>query len=96
MSQAEKQALALRDLAVQVATGKGVKGMDLFSYADARLGINYYTAPPYTLDVWKISETETKVLSVIWNDGGDAVVLIHREGSWEINLTRLAALKATE
>ena len=50
----------------------------------------------YTLDVWKISETETKVLSVIWNDGGDAVVLIHRGGSWEINLTRLAALKATE
>ena len=64
MSQAEKQALALRDLAVQVATAKGVKGRDLFSYADARLGINYYTASPYTLNVWKISETETKVLTL--------------------------------
>ena len=91
MSQAEKQALALRDLAVQVPTAKGVKGRDLFSYADARLGINYYTASPYTLNVWKISETETKVLSVVWNDGGDAVVVIHRGGSWEKNLQRLAA-----
>jgi hypothetical protein len=90
MSQAQKQALALRDLAVQVATAKGVKGRDLFSYADPRLGINYYTASPYTIDVWKISETETKVLSVIWKDGGDAVVVIHRGGSWEINLKRLA------
>ena len=50
----------------------------------------------YTLDVWKISETETKVLSVIWKDGGDAVVVIHRTGSWEDSLKRLAALRATQ
>jgi hypothetical protein len=31
------------------------------------------------------------VLSVVWNDGGDAVVVIHRGGSWEKNLQRLAA-----
>ncbi len=88
-SQKEIQALALRDLALAVVKAKGVKGKDLFSYADVRLGINYHTASPCMLDVWKISETETKVLSVVWNDDG-AVVLIHRTGSWEVYLRRLA------
>jgi hypothetical protein len=42
MSQAEKQALALRDLAVRVVMAKGIiTASDLYSYHDARIRIDY-------------------------------------------------------
>jgi len=98
MSLAEKQALALRDLAVIVAKAKGViistnQPGDLYAYHDARIRIEYNNGnngKPQALDVYRHGELELKVLSVIWNDGGDAVVVLHRGGSWEDSLRRLA------
>jgi hypothetical protein len=95
MSQADKQALALRDLAVMVAKTKGVlrseaDALVLFSYHDARLRIEYINGSPQVLDVYRHGELELKVLSVIWDDGGDAMIVLHRGGSWEDSLRRLA------
>jgi hypothetical protein len=93
MSLAEKQALALRDLAVNVAKAKGViTAPDVHSYHDARIRIEYSNGKPQALDVFRRGDTslDLKVLSVIWNDGGDAVVVLHRTGSWEDSLRRLA------
>jgi hypothetical protein len=45
---------------------------------------------PQALDVFRRGELELKVFSVIWNDGGDEIVMIHRTGSCEISLKRLA------
>jgi hypothetical protein len=91
MSLAEKQALALRDLAVTVAKAKGVLiGPELYAYHDARIRIEYNNGKPQALDVYRHGELELKVLSVIWSDGGDAVVVLHRGGSWEDSLRRLA------
>jgi hypothetical protein len=45
MSQAEKQALALRDLALIVAKAKGViTAPDVYSYQDARIRMNIAAA----------------------------------------------------
>jgi hypothetical protein len=91
MSLAEKQALALRDLAVIVAKAKGVIiAPDLFSYRDMRIRIECSSGKPQALDVFRLGDLDLKVLSVIWNDGGDAVVVLHRTGSWEDSLKRLA------
>jgi hypothetical protein len=91
MSQAEIQALALRDLAVFVAKAKGVvTAPDVHSYHDARLRIEYSNGKRQALDVFRRGDLDFKVLSVIWNDGGDAVVVLHRTGSWEDNLRRVA------
>jgi hypothetical protein len=91
MSQADEQALALRDLAVRVVMAKGViSGPDVYSYADSRIRIEYDVSGPHVLDVFKHSDSNSKVLSVIWNDGGDAAVVLHRTGSWEDSLRRLA------
>ena len=96
MKMAEKQALALRDLAVQVVMAKGtVTASDLYSFHNDRIRIEYGSGKPHTLDLFKrgdIGSRDTKVLSVIWNDGddGDAVVVLHRGGSWENSLKRLA------
>jgi hypothetical protein len=91
MSLAEKQALALRDLAVIVAKAKGViVPPDLFSYRDTRICIEYSSGKPQALDVFRRGDLDLKVLSVIWNDDGDAVVVLHRTGSWEDSLRRLA------
>ena len=93
MSQAEKQALALRDLAVTIAKAKGVlisNAPELYSFRDMRLRIEYSNGRPQALDVYRHGELELKVLSVIWNDGGDAVIVLHRGGSWEDSLRRLA------
>jgi hypothetical protein len=90
MSLAEKQALALRDLAVIVAKARGViSSPDVHSYQDARLRIVYGSKTPQALDLLSRGELDLKVLSVIWNDG-DAVVLLHRTGSWEDWLRWLA------
>src|ERR1700677_148710 len=92
MSLAEKQALVLRNLAVNVAKAKGVlTAPNLYTYQDdARLLIEYRGGKPHGLDVFKYGDYNVKVLSVIWNDGGDEIVLIHRTGSWEDSLKRLA------
>ena len=96
MSQADRQALALRDLAVMVAKAKGVliseaNAQVLFSYHDARLRIEYINGRPQVLDVYRHGELELKVLSVIWDDdGSDAMIVLHRGGSWEDSLRRLA------
>jgi hypothetical protein len=84
MSQANKQALALRDLAVIVAKAKGAStAPDQHVFEDARLRIVYSSTTPLALDVFRRGDLDLKVLSVIWNDGGDAVVVLHRSGSWE-------------
>jgi hypothetical protein len=98
MSPAENQALELRDLAVQVVKAKGViistnQPGDLYTYQDARIRIEYNNGKPQALDLFKLGEmgsSDAKVLSVIWNDDGDAVVVLHRTGSWEESLWRLA------
>jgi hypothetical protein len=93
MSLAEKQALALRDLAVMVAKAKGVltsNTPELYSYRDMRLRIEYSNGRPQVLDVYRHGELELKVLSVLWIDGGDEIVLLHRGGPWEDSLRRLA------
>jgi hypothetical protein len=91
MSLAEKQALALRDLAVIVAKAKGViSGPDQYTYQDARLRIVYSSTTPQALDVCRRGDLDLKLLSVIWQDGGDAVVVLHRTGSWEDSLRRVA------
>jgi hypothetical protein len=90
MSLAETQALALRDLAVTVAKAEGVMSSpDVHSYQDARLRIIYGSKTPQALEVFSHGELDLKVLSVIWNVG-DAAVLLHRTGSWEDSLRRLA------
>ena len=91
MSQAEKQALVLRDLAMIVAKAKGVvTAPDQHVFEDARLRIVYSSTAPQALDVLRRGDLDLKVLSVIWDDGGDAVVVLHRSGSWEDWLMRLA------
>jgi hypothetical protein len=96
MSQAEKQALMLRDLAMNVVVAKGtVTASDLYSFHDARIRIEYGSGKPHTLDLFKrgdIGSRDAKVLSVVWNDGddGDAVVVLHHGGSWEVSLKRVA------
>jgi|HubBroStandDraft_3_1064219.scaffolds.fasta_scaffold1701253_2 hypothetical protein len=48
---------------------------------------------PQALDMFKrgeIGSHDAKVLPVIWNDGGDDVVVLHRGGSCEDSLKRLA------
>jgi hypothetical protein len=59
-------------------------------FEDARLRIVYNSTTPQALDVVRRGDLDLKVMSVIWNDGGDAVVLLHRTGSWEVSLKRLA------
>jgi hypothetical protein len=101
MSHAEKQALALRDLAVIVAKAKGSTTTQItapdqsgqYVFEDARLRIEYCSGKPQALDVFRRGDLDLKVLSVIWNDGGDgdgSVVVLHRTGSWEDSLKRLA------
>jgi hypothetical protein len=103
MSLADKQALALRDLAVMVAKAKGViistnRPGDLYTYQDTRIRIEYCSGNmpngrPASLELFKLGDTasrDPKVLSVIWQDGSDAVVVLHRTGSWEDSLRRLA------
>ena len=58
MSPVDKQALALRDLAVTIAKTKGVLISEanahvLFSYHDARLRIEYINGTPHVLDVYR-------------------------------------------
>jgi hypothetical protein len=92
MSQVEKQALGLLDLAVIVAKAKGVITPPPYQHVfeDARLRIVYSSTAPQALDVFRRGDLDLKVLSVIWNDGGDAVVVLHRSGSWEDYLKRVA------
>jgi hypothetical protein len=91
MSLAENQALSLRDLALNVVKAKGaITAPDVCSYADSRIKIEYDTSNPHVLDVFKHSDSNLKVLSVVWNDGGDAVVILHHGGSWETSLRRIA------
>jgi hypothetical protein len=97
MSLAEKQALALRDIALRVVMAKGVvTASDSYSYHDDRLRVEYFSGKPQALDVYKrgdIGSRDAKVLGVIWNDGGDgegSVVVLHRGGSWEDSLRRVA------
>jgi hypothetical protein len=111
MKMAEKQALALRDLAVQVVMEKGiVTASDSYSFHNERIRIEFSSGKPHTLtgatddkqmsvpaslDVFKrgvVGSRDAKVLSVIWNDGddGDAVIVLHHGGSWEVSLKRVA------
>jgi hypothetical protein len=87
----KKQAMGLLDLAVIVARAKGViTAPDQHVFEDARLRIVYSSTAPQALDVFRRGDLVLKVLSVIWNDGGDAVVVLHRSGSWEDYLKRVA------
>jgi hypothetical protein len=96
MSLAERIALGLRDLALRVVITKGtITVSDLYSYHDDRIRIEYHSGKPQALDLFKRGEMgrrDARVLSVVWNDdaGSDAVVVLHRTGSWETSLKRLA------
>jgi hypothetical protein len=96
MSLVERTALGLRDLALRVVMTKGtVTASDLYSYQDDRIRIEYHSGKPQALDLFKRGEMgsrDARVLSVVWNDGGDgdAVVVLHRGGSWEVSLKRAA------
>jgi hypothetical protein len=96
MSMAERHApLALRDLAVMIARAKGVlinetNTSELYSYRHTRLRIEFFNGRPQMLDVYSQGELELKVLSVLWIDGSDEIVLLHRGGPWEDSLRRLA------
>jgi hypothetical protein len=94
LSKADEHALSRRDVAMLVARTKGRRSAaGVWSYADKRLRIEFDTSDPHALTIWKISETETKVLSVIWQSAdvnGDAVIVLHRGGSWEDSLEMLA------
>jgi hypothetical protein len=83
----------LRDLAVMVVEAKGVlisNAPGLYSYRDTRIRIAYSKGRPQSLNVCRHGELELKVLSVLWIYGGDGVVVVHRTGSWEDSLRRLA------
>jgi hypothetical protein len=54
------------------------------------LRIVHSSTAPQALDVFKRGDLDLKVLSVIWNDAGDEVVVLHRTGSWEDSLRRQA------
>jgi hypothetical protein len=56
---------------------------DQHMFEDARLRIVYSSTAPQAHDVFRRGDLDLKVLSVIWNSGGDAVVVLHRSGSWE-------------
>jgi hypothetical protein len=89
MSPAEKQPFALRDLAVIIAKAKSViVAPDLYSFHDLRIRIEYANGKPQAIDVWR-GGLDLKVLSVVWQDHGDAVVVLHRTGSWEDSLRKL-------
>ena len=112
MSQAEIQALKIRDRAVSVVLAMGtitapanrihashlkspggeqyLTAPDLHTFSDQRLRIAYDTGSPHAIDIYKISEPEIRVLGAIWNPEGDCVVVLHRCGSWEDYLQRLA------
>jgi hypothetical protein len=103
MSQAEISALKIRDLAVSVvmAHGAEAKGADrlhlklpaapdLHTYSDQRLRIAYDTGMPHAIDIYKIGDREVRTFGAIWNPEGDCVVVLHRCGSWEQYLQRLA------
>ena len=54
---------------------------------------NMQNGRPASLELFKLGDAasrDAKVLSVIWNDDDDAVVVLHRTGSWEDSLRRLA------
>ena len=51
---------------------------DPYAYHDARIRIEYNNGKPQALDVYRHGELELKVLSVIWNDDSDAVIVLHR------------------
>jgi hypothetical protein len=75
-----KQALAARDLALQLVT--------FGNYSDDRMRIEHKPGPPHEISVWW---TGFKVLSVVWHDGR-AVVASYRGGPWEWWLKRKAAI----
>ncbi len=78
-----------RDLALKVVTTKGAStAPDHLSYNDAHICFEYHHATPRMLDVFK--HDGAKVLSVIWIDGGDTVILTHRGAPWEHYLRRVA------
>ena len=87
---AENEALALRDLAVIVVTSRGEQRGTSYSYADARLRIDYCAGTPHVISIHKHSFSTVEVLNVIWRDGGDVVIVLHRGGSWQDALRRLA------
>jgi hypothetical protein len=94
-TKAETYALNLRDAAMLVARTKGKQiSPGLWSYVDKRLRIEFDSGDPHALTVWKQSQLELNVLSVIWStvggDVGDPVIVLMRGGSWEDSLERLA------
>jgi hypothetical protein len=89
MSQAEIQALKIRDRAVRVVLAHGtITAPNLNTYSDARLRIAYCTGKPNAIDIYKIGDREQRVFGVIWSDL-DCVTVLHRAGSWEQYLQRL-------
>jgi predicted Ser/Thr protein kinase len=61
MSLTEKQALALRDLAVIVAKAKGVIiAPNLYAYHDARIRIEYKNGKPQALDLFKLGDIASR------------------------------------
>jgi hypothetical protein len=64
MSQVEKQALGLLDLAVIVAKAKGVITAPPYQHVfeDARLRIVYSSTAPQALDVFRRGDLDLKVL----------------------------------
>ncbi len=76
-----KQALAARDLALQLVT--------FGNYSDDRMRIEHKAGPPHEITIFW---TEFKVLSVVWHDDGRAVVARYRGGPWEWWLKRKAVI----
>jgi hypothetical protein len=89
--------LTVRDLALAVIEAGGVEiAPGLHRYVDNRLEITYCPAgpsTPHTLQIAKLSPRPVVVFSAVWPaNGDDAVVLMHRAGSWEDSLKRLVAV----
>jgi hypothetical protein len=95
MSQAAKHAQRIRDQALAALTTRGARiAPGQHRYTDHRLEISYQAATaaaPHTLEIAKHGEGKVRVFNLVWADAGEAVVLVHRPGSWETSLRRLAS-----
>jgi hypothetical protein len=79
MSQVEKQALGLLDLAVIVAKAKGViTAPDQHVFEDARLRIVYSSTAPQALDVFRSGDLDLKRDPERWRCGSASIWIMGR------------------
>jgi len=67
----------------------------LYDYTDVLFKIAYRaatSAAPHAIEILKRSFVERQLLNVVWrdDDDGDAMVVLHRVGSWQDSLRRVA------